>query len=103
MRSVEKRIINNDITICIESNASSKELINFFKKLNSTKVKFVYDTGNRYNKYLYKDILSLNHCIEHVHIKDKSDLDKNCKLGQGYVNFKEVAKALKKIKYKKKY
>ena len=38
--------------------------------------------------------------IKHIHLKDKSKSNKNVSFNSGQINFVEVFKVLKKIKYK---
>ncbi len=80
--------------LLIESNLTLEELSDlniFFKDKN---LAFCYDTGNRFSKYLdYKeDITSFGSLVQHVHLKDKSDLNQNCVLGTGNVPFQEIIK-----------
>jgi len=91
--------------LCIETILNGKELIIFLNEINHKNIKVVLDTGNRiaFGHDLYKDIVMLNHKIEHVHIKDKNIGNENILLGTGLVNFLDVFKALKKIKYNKSY
>ncbi|MDC0393557.1 sugar phosphate isomerase/epimerase [Candidatus Pelagibacter sp.] len=102
-----KNIIKNSkkIKILIESNISPKEFIDFKKKINSKKVLFLFDTGNRVNlkRDMYNDLIRMNKHIEHIHIKDKNLKKQNVKLNTGLVNFNKIFKILKKNKYRKNF
>ncbi len=90
------------IKLFIESDISPET----FKKLkiliNSTRLKFLFDTGNRalLKRDLYNDIIKFNKDIGHVHIKDKNSYKKNVMLGNGLVDFSKIFKNLKKINYR---
>ena len=79
-------------------NSSLKKLISLVKQKNFS---IVYDTGNRFNKKKsqYEDIIELRKYISHIHLKDKNLKGKNVVIGSGKVNFKEIFKAIKKVKY----
>ena len=102
-----KNIIKNSkkIKILIESNIAPKEFIDFKKKINSKKVLFLFDTGNRVNlkRDMYNDLIHLYEHIEHIHIKDKNLNKQNVKLNTGLVNFNKIFQILKKNKYKKNF
>ena len=91
------------IKILIESNISPESFKDLKSKVNSKKLLFLFDTGNRINlkRNLYKDLESMYSCIEHIHIKDKNKNKQNVKLNSGLVNFNKLFKILKKKKYKK--
>ena len=52
---------------------------------------------------MYKDLVDMYDCIEHIHIKDKDSKKQNVKLNTGLVNFNKIFKILKKNKYKKNF
>ena len=105
LKKISNTISNSKLIICLETVLSAKDLIKLLKKINRKNVKCVFDTGNRVliSKSLEKEIFSLNKFIGHVHIKDKNKKNINVVLGTGSVNFLEIFKALKKIKYKGKF
>ena len=93
------------IKILIESNISPSEFIELKKKINSKKISFLFDTGNRINlkRNMYNDFIELSDHIEHIHIKDKNRMKQNVRLNTGLVNFKKFFKILKKKKYRKSF
>ena len=104
---VIKKILNKSkkIKILVESNISPNEFKNFKQNINSKKLLFLFDTGNRINlkRNMYDDFLSMFNFIEHIHIKDKNNRKQNVKLNTGSVNFSKFFKILKKMKYKKNF
>jgi sugar phosphate isomerase/epimerase len=102
LKNFDKIIRNSQITICLETILSGKELTKLLKTVNSKKIKCVFDTGNRILKSqsLEKEIILLKEYITHVHLKDKNKKNQNVILGTGEVNFLTVFAALKKINYK---
>ncbi len=105
--NILKKLVKNSrkIKILIESNISPDQFINFKKKINSKKILFLFDTGNRINlkRDMYKDFIDLSDHVEHIHIKDKNKMKQNVMLNTGLVNFKKFFKILKKKKYKKNF
>ena len=97
--------LNYKINILIESNISPISFSNLKKLVNSNKLKFLFDTGNRINleRDLYKDLLLFKKNLGHIHIKDKNSTLQNVPLKKGLVNFRKVFWILKKIKYKKNF
>jgi sugar phosphate isomerase/epimerase len=93
------------IKILIESNISPNEFKMFKQNVNSKKLLFLFDTGNRINlkRNMYEDFLSMFNYIEHIHIKDKNKRKQNVKLNTGLVNFPKLFKIIKKMKYKKNF
>ncbi len=91
------------INILIESNISPLEFRNLKNKINSKKLLFLFDTGNRINlkRNLYEDLELMYGYIEHIHIKDKNENKQNVQLNTGLVNFNKFFKILNKKKYKK--
>lgn len=104
---VIKKILNKSkkIKILVESNISPNEFKIFKQNINSKKLLFLFDTGNRINlkRNMYEDFLSMFNFIEHIHIKDKNNRKQNVKLNTGLVNFSKFFKILKKMKYKKNF
>lgn len=102
-----KRILKHSkkIKFLIESNISPEKFLNFKKKINSSKILFLFDTGNRINlkRDMYKDFEKMHKYIGHIHIKDKNKKKQNVKLNTGLVDFTKLFKILKKIKYKKNF
>lgn len=105
LKRIARLIKNSQITICLETILSSKELIKLLKAVNSKKIKCVFDTGNRVlkSKSLKKEIFLLKKYIAHVHLKDKNKKNQNVILGTGEVNFLNVFAALNKINFKGKF
>ena len=102
IEKILKILKKNKIKLLIETNLNVKDYFTLKSKLKLKNFKLAFDTGNRviFNREIQKEIISLKNEIGHVHIKDKNNLKKNVNLGSGLVNFKEVFKALKLIKYK---
>ena len=102
-----KNILRNskNIKILIESNISPDEFENFKRKINSRKLLFLFDTGNRINlkRDLYEDFKTMYKYVEHIHIKDKNQKKQNVKIGDGLVNFNKFFKILIKKNYKKNF
>lgn len=96
---------SNNIKILIESNISPYKFFELKKKINSKKVLFLFDTGNRINlkRDMYQDFETMYHFIEHIHIKDKNMNNENVKLNTGLVNFNKFFKIIKKKNYKKNF
>lgn len=93
------------IKLLIETNLESDYIIELFNKINSTNLKLLYDTGNRIinPNNSYNDIVDLKKYIDHIHIKDKTIMNKNVSLGSGHVCFNKIFLQLKKINYKKNF
>ena len=89
------------VKILVESNFSFTFYKQLLKQLNFADLKIVFDTGNRINlkSNIYSDLLLFNRYVKHIHIKDKDNNNKNVKLTNGKVDFKQISKILKKIKY----
>ena len=92
----------NNIVVCLETILDGGHLLSLMEFLDHSNIKCVFDTGNRiaFGHDIYSDILLLNEHIEHVHIKDKNDMDENVLLGTGKVNFEKVIESLFSINYK---
>jgi len=103
--NVIKKILHKSkkIKILIESNISPDEFKDLIHKINSKKLFFLFDTGNRINlkRNLYKDLESMYEYIEHIHIKDKNIKKQNVKIKTGLVNFDKFFNILKIKKYEK--
>lgn len=99
-----KQLKTNKIELLIETDISAKSILILQKKLSQT-LNIVYDTGNRFfiDKNSKYELLKLKNNIKHVHMKDKNRDKKNTKLGNGVVNFKDLFKIFKTIKYKGSY
>ncbi|MBT5400326.1 sugar phosphate isomerase/epimerase [bacterium] len=101
LRRVARVAYDENITVCLETVLTGKELIKLLKLIDLPNVKAVYDTGNRiaFGHDLPGDIRLLGDAIAHVHIKDKNSDNKNVLLGTGLVNFENVFCALNDINY----
>jgi len=95
----------NKIQVCLETILNGEQLITLFDELNHPNITCVFDTGNRiaFGHDIYQDIKLLGKHIKHVHIKDKNMKNENVLLGTGGVNFYEVFRSLKSIKYRSPY
>ena len=104
LTKIYKYSLKNKIKLLIESNMAATTFLKIKKKFQLKYLLFLFDTGNRvcFYKNSYKDILSFNKSIGHVHLKDKID-NKNVKINSGNVNFYNVFEALKIINYKKNF
>ena len=87
----------SNFMLLIESNLMLKDFSDFNIFFKDQNLAFCYDTGNRYTKNIdyKKDLISFGSLIQHVHLKDKSDLNKNCILGDGNVSFSEIIRTLR--------
>ena len=96
---------SKNIKILIESNISPDEFDDFKSKINSSKLLFLFDTGNRINlkRDLYEDFKTMYKYVEHIHIKDKNKRKQNVKIGDGLVDFNIFFKILLKKNYKKNF
>ncbi len=99
--NLEKKIIDNNLTISLETDLNPFEFKNFLKDFNKTAITVNYDTGNSaYWEFDAKEeFLSYGEQISNVHIKDCTPKDYTVELGSGNVNFKETFNLLKKNKY----
>ncbi len=93
----EKKKIN----ILLETNVNF-DVFKRFKFLLGKRIFIVFDTGNRVikNKNLASEILKFKSFIKLVHIKNRDKFFRNVKLKGGLVNFDEIFRALKTIKYR---
>ncbi|MAF95944.1 MAG: hypothetical protein CMM60_09365 [Rhodospirillaceae bacterium] len=101
IRRVAKAAYNSNISVCLETILTGKELLKLLKLIDLPNVKVVYDTGNRvaFGHDLPGDIMLLGEHISHVHIKDKNNNNENTLLGTGLVNFESVFFAFDNIGY----
>jgi len=101
LKRVAKVAYSGNVTVCLETILTGKELIKLLKLIDLPNVKAVYDTGNRvaFGHDLAGDIRLLSYYIAHVHIKDKNSDNENVLLGTGLVNFEKVFYALHDINY----
>jgi L-ribulose-5-phosphate 3-epimerase len=101
IKRVAKAAYDQNITVCLETVLTGKELVDLLRLIEFSNVKAVYDTGNRvaFGHDLAGDIRLLGDAIAHVHIKDKNNNNENVLLGTGLVNFKSVFDALNEIDY----
>jgi len=99
--NLEKKIIDNNLTISLETDLNPFEFKNFLKDFNKAAITVNYDTGNSaYWEFDAKEeFLSYGEQISNVHIKDCTPKDYTVELGSGNVNFKETFNLLKKNKY----
>ena len=101
IKRVAKVAYDENITVCLETILTGKELVDLLRLIGLPNVKAVYDTGNRvaFGHDLAGDIRLLGDAIAHVHIKDKNNNNENVLLGTGLVNFESVFYALNDINY----
>ena len=101
LKRVAEVAYDGNITVCLETILTGKELIGLVRLIDFPNVKVVYDTGNRvaFGHDLAGDIRLLGDTIAHVHIKDKNSNNENVLLGTGLVNFESVFHALNDIDY----
>lgn len=95
----------NNIYLAIEADVDALFLSKFIADIGNKNIGVVYDTGNRVaqNVDLSDEILLLGNKILHVHIKDKNKENENVLIGTGLVDFYSVFKALKRVKYNRKF
>tara|TARA_Y100000996_G_scaffold411684_1_gene396306 strand:- start:855 stop:1661 length:807 start_codon:yes stop_codon:yes gene_type:complete len=94
-----------NIKLALETNLNSHLIKKLIRLTNSKNIFIVYDTGNRLKKsnLQYEEIIKLKKYICHFHLKDKNWKRENVVLGNGSVNFRNIFKAINKIKYKGKF
>lgn len=92
---------DHGLLVCLETLLDGGSLLKLIKNLNKANVVVCFDTGNRValGQDIYSDILLLNNCIRHVHIKDKDLRGNNVFLGTGDVNFHMMMQSLFSIGY----
>ena len=97
-----KFIKKNKVEILFESDYGPKKLGDFIKKFDKKLFGINYDTGNSaslgYN--INDEFKSYGKFIKNVHIKDRIFKGSTIKLGNGNVNFSDLFKNLKRIRYK---
>ena len=105
LKILSDNLKKKNIKLALETNLEVKTILKLIKFTKSKNIFVVYDTGNRLkkNNLQYNEILQLNEKICHFHIKDKNWKGENVILDQGSVNFINIFKAIKKIKYKGKF
>ena len=92
--------------IFFEVQVTSKIILKFKKDLKNELFKITFDTGNIFlidkkNKSLINYLKKTQKFVSHIHIKDRDELGNNVVLGSGLIDFKNIFKFLKKIKYNK--
>ena len=99
---LEKKILDNNLMIALETDLDPNELKDFLKNFNNKAVTVNYDVGNSaFWKFDTKqEFLCYGQLISNVHIKDCTPKDYTVQLGNGNVNFNEVFFLLKKNNYK---
>ena len=99
---LEKKIIENNLKISLETDLNPFELKDFLKGFNKKAISVNYDTGNSaYWEFNVKqEFLSYGSLISNVHIKDCTPKDYTVELGSGNVDFNEVFTLLSKNNYK---
>ena len=97
-----KFIKKNKVEILFESDYGPKKLGDFIKKFDKKLFGINYDTGNSaslgYN--INDEFENYGKFIKNVHIKDRIFKGSTIKLGNGNVNFSDLFKNLKRIRYK---
>ena len=99
---LEKKILDNNLMVALETDLGPNELKNFLKNFNKNAVTVNYDMGNSafWEFETKKEFLSYGKLISNVHIKDCTPRDYTVQLGDGNVNFDEIFLLLKKNNYK---
>ncbi len=99
---LEKKILDNNLVIALETDLEPNELRDFLKNFNKKAITVNYDMGNSaFWKFDTKqEFLCYGQSISNVHIKDCTPKDYTVQLGAGNVNFNEVFNLLKKNDYK---
>ena len=102
LRDIATSAQEENILICLETVLNGENLIKLMEYLDHSNIKCVFDTGNRiaFGHDICSDIVLLGDYIQHVHIKDKNDLNENVLLGTGKVNFYNVFESFSTIGYK---
>jgi len=87
--------------LLLETNVSANLILKLLNYIKNKKVGICYDIGNRSTKknFRYNEIAKLSKHIYHIHLKDKSKLNKNVLFGNGLVNFRKFFLILRKINY----
>ena len=100
--NLEKKILDNNLMIALETDLEPNELKDFLKNFNKKAVTVNYDTGNSafWEFDTKQEFLCYGQSISNVHIKDCTPKDYTVQLGDGNVNFNEVFLLLKKNNYK---
>tara|TARA_B100001123_G_C15090089_1_gene939256 strand:+ start:173 stop:1006 length:834 start_codon:yes stop_codon:yes gene_type:complete len=98
----EKKIIDNNLMIALETDLGPNDLKDFLKNFNKKAVSVNYDMGNSaFWKFEAKqEFLCYGKTISNVHIKDCTPKDYTVQLGDGNVDFNEVFFLLKENNYK---
>ena len=99
-----ERSKNKGVEISFEIQCNLRVILKFKKDIKSNFFKITLDTGNIFlidkkNKNLEYYILGTKNFINHVHLKDRNQDGENVVLGTGLINFKNIIKIFKKIKY----
>ncbi len=97
---------NRGVDISFEIDISPTILLKFRKNIKNKDFKITFDTGNIFlinkkNKSLVNYFKKTKKIINHIHIKDRDVKGNNVVLGQGKINFNNLFKEIKKIKYDK--
>ncbi len=102
--SIEK-ILPKNLTVCIESDLSPKDLTELTKRINMEKFKINYDIGNSgHEGYNYKEELdSYFQFIFNVHVKDRKFNGPSVPLGEGDSKVFEVIEELKNLNYNRNF
>lgn len=95
------KYLNHKSYFLIESDYNPKKLLNLIKKMDTSKVKINYDTGNsaHLGYHFNKEKIYFKY-VKNIHLKDKTQKGLSVPLGSGKVNFKKFFLMLKKLKYK---
>ena len=102
IRNISDKLKKKKIKLLLETNLDVYSLKKLMKLIDKKNVYLVYDTGNRLKKknMQYDEIIKLKKFISHFHLKDKNWKGQNVILGTGSVDFENIFRAIKKIKYK---
>ena len=99
---LEKKILDNNLMIALETDLNPNALRDFLKSFNENAVTVNYDMGNSvfWEFETKKEFSCYGKLISNVHIKDCTPRDYTVQLGDGNVNFNEIFFLLKKNNYK---
>jgi sugar phosphate isomerase/epimerase len=101
MREVAPAAERAGVTFALENTLSAGENLELLDKIDSSAVKFYYDTGNHtYQGYdPAEEIPALGEQMSRIHFKDRTTDGDGRMLGDGTVDFEAVREALDEVGY----